>query len=176
MTRRPHLLGCLFAALAPLAGSPVASADESLDARISQGLASIEEQRRELRDYERWLSDTAARILIPNPFSLPVMVPPEQLWAAFTLAEREKAMLEGRAFDPATVAERMKFARDMSNAMRAELRDRLDQMRRAIDAQEEQVRALMDDRERLAQERQSEASPEALKAAFNQEIGELLKK
>lgn len=173
-----RVFACLLIIWGGLIGGGRASASDDLNTQIAQGMASIEQQRSEIRDYLRWLDVNEERLLIPNPFSLPVMVPPEQLWAAYTLREREQAIFHNRPFNPNTVAEAMKFSRDLSELLRKDLRERLDDMRRQVNLEEKQVRALLEKRQRQAEEHKAAEgpSPEALKDAFMQEIGALLKK
>lgn len=174
-----RVLGCLlFIVWGGLMGHGFACASDDLDTRIAQGMASIEQQRSEIRDYVHWLDVNEERLLIPNPFSLPVMVPPEQLWAAYTLREREQAILHNRPFNPNTVADAMKLSRDLSELLRKDLRERLDDMRRLVNLEEKEIHGLIEKRQRLAAERKAaEAqSPEALKDAFMNEITELLRK
>jgi len=177
-SRQMRVFACLFFLWGGLIRGGTACASDDLNAQITRGMASIEQQRSEIRDYERWLDVNEERLLIPNPFSFPVMVPPEQLWAAYTLREREQAIFHNRPFNPNAVAEGMKFSRDLSELLRKDLRERLDDMRRQVNLEEKQVSALLEKRQRLAEERKAaeDQSPEALKEAFMQEIGALLKK
>jgi hypothetical protein len=161
-----------------LLGASAAHAIDDLDTRIADGLASIEQQRREIRDYEGWLNQTADLMLFPNPFSFPIMVPPEQLWAGITLKERERALLANRPFNADAVASQMKFCRDLSNIMREQLREELDVMRQRVNLEEARIGALIEQRQRRETESRAATgqTPEALKEAFMREIGELLKK